>query len=184
VYLWVGPANGNFSAAADWSVNGQQGVPGRGASLQFGGTVGRVTGTNTNAVDDIATLSTASVTIANNYNSTISLNNPLSATSMSIASGSGVTISGTASLSINGAGTSFNWGGGTINVSTTFAQGNPGGALTINGSDVTLNNTLLNFGTLTWSSQNPQEGPGPNINLGTQGSLRNQSGATFLIQTQ
>ena len=53
--------------------------------------------------------------------------------------------------------------------------------MTINGSNVTLNARLQNFGTLNWSSANPQEGPGPNIDLGANGILDNEG--TFNIQT-
>ncbi|HEY7427374.1 MAG TPA: hypothetical protein VH682_24280 [Gemmataceae bacterium] len=152
--------------------------------LQFGGSVGTVNGVNTSAVDDMANLSTGGMTINANYNQTITLNNPLTVNwSLSMASGTGVTIAGagTGMLSIKGANAAWNWGGGTINVYTVFSTPGGGGTITINGSDVTLNSTLVNNGTINWSSNNPQQGPGPNINLGTLGRLSNTG--TFNIQT-
>jgi hypothetical protein len=162
--IWVGAAGVNFSAATSWSINGANGVPQNGDTLQFGGSIGGVNGANTSAVDDMVVLQPASVLITGNYNQTITLNQLLLVNgSVNIDSTTGVTIAGSGPLSIKGQSPAFKWGAGTINTPVSFSQAGSGGTMTINGSDVTLNNTLTNWGTMNWSSANPKNGPGPNI---------------------
>lgn len=57
---WIGPAGGLWSNAANWTA----GVPGSGASVQFGSAYG---GTNTSSTDDIANLDIYSLTIDGTY---------------------------------------------------------------------------------------------------------------------
>ncbi len=77
VDLWVGPAGGNWSSNQNWSINGKNGVPLNGDTLQFGGSVGGVNGQNTSSVDDLQGVNPGSLVITGNYNQTITLNQNL-----------------------------------------------------------------------------------------------------------
>lgn len=183
--LWLGIVNTDWSNANNWSINGAPGVPQNGDTLQFGGSVGGVNGLNTPSVDNM-NIQPNSVVITGSFNQTITLSQPLQVNgSVTIASTTSPTIAGKFGFSIlksaGGAAPTFSWGAGTLSAPTTFSASGAGGTLTINGSNVTLNNTLTNYGTITWSSANPQNAPGPNIAFGGSGSLNNNG--TFNIQT-
>jgi hypothetical protein len=169
--LWIANAADNWSDPNAWAIvggnnAGQAGAPVNGDTLIFnpGQVTGGKTGTNTNATDDMAGLTTlASVTISGAPTQTVTLNQSLTDTTLALNSGT-LTVANGQTLTLSGTG----------NAASTFSGGTlagPGtvtlsGTANINSSGFTLNNLTFNDNSiLNWNGGSPIHTNNATINV-------------------
>jgi hypothetical protein len=180
--LWIGPPGGTWNGT-NWVdlTTGQAGLPASpGDSLTFDPS--RIApdgtqGTDTNSTDNMGNFTITDLTIASNYDKTVTFNNALTATgNVNMANG---TLSGGApTLKVPNGSSVFTWSGGNIAANVTIGAANAHPTLTISGTaSKTLSTgiTFDSFASATW------QGTG-NIVMNNVANFTNDTGAVFDIQ--
>jgi hypothetical protein len=166
---WIGPIGGNWSLAGNWLENTAP-VAGNGDTLIFDNTQ------NTNSTDDIANLTIANLTVTNAYTSTITLNQTLEVDgNIDLEAGTIAAATGQ-QLNIPKAGSTFTWGGGTIDSTLTVNLGgvgaNPTLLLNNQNNGVTLNGTFNSWANATMTCNG-------DVTMGQRANFNNRVGGNF-----